>query len=158
MAVYLKLDGIEGESQDSRHAKEIDVSAWSLGVTNAGAGHAGGGGGAGRATFTELSVTKVLDKASPALLLAVATGRHIRTAKLTVTSGGPRPLEYLTVDLEDVLVASCLLADPADSDRPVENVSFQYGKIHVTYSQQSPTGALGTVSAFGWDVVRNTQA
>ena len=158
MAVFLKLDGIEGESQDSRHAKEIDVSAWSLGVTNPGSGHVGGGAGAGRATFTDLAVTKVLDKASPALLLAVASGRHIRTARLTVTSGGPRPLEYLTVDLEDVLVTSCLLADSADPDRPVENVTFDYGKIRVNYSQQSPTGALGVVSSFGWDVVRNAPA
>ena len=159
MAVFLKLDGIEGESQDNRHAKEMDVSAWSLGVTNPGTGHAGGGGvGAGRATFTDLSVTKVLDKASPALLLAVATGRHIRTATLTVTSGGPRPIEYLTVQLEDVLVTSCLLADPADPDRPVENVSFQYGKIRVSYTQQSATGGVGTVSTFGWDVIRNAPA
>jgi type VI secretion system secreted protein Hcp len=159
MAVFLKLDGIEGESQDSRHAKEIDVSAWSLGVTNPASGHAGGGGGGvGRATFTDLSVTKVLDKASPALLLAVATGRHLRTARLTVTSGGPRPTEYLTVDLEDVLVTSCLLADPADPDRPVENVSFEYERIHVNYTQQSPTGGVGTVSTFGWDVVRNAPA
>jgi type VI secretion system secreted protein Hcp len=157
MAVFLKLDGIEGESQDRGHAKEIDVSAWSLGVTNSGSGHAGGGGGfAGRATFTDLSVTKVLDKASPALLLAVATGRHIRTARLTVTSGGPRPVEYLTVDLDDVLVTACLLADPADPDRPAENVSFQYAKIRVSYSPQSPTGGVGTPSTFGWDVVRNT--
>ena len=45
MAVFLKLDGIEGESRDARHAKEIDVTSWSLGVTNAGSGHGGGGGG-----------------------------------------------------------------------------------------------------------------
>ena len=104
MAVFLKLDGIEGESTDARHAKEIDVAAWSLGVTNSGSTHSGGGGGAGRATFTDLAVTKLLDKASPALMLAVATGRHLRSGRLTVTSGaGPRTLEYLVVDLEDVL-------------------------------------------------------
>ena len=157
MALFLKLDGIEGESRDARHTKEIDVSAWSLGVTNPGPGHAGGGGGSGRATFTDLSVTKAFDKASPALLLAVATGRHIRTAILTVTSGGPRPVDYLTIGLEDVLVTSCLLADPADPDRPVENVSLQYAKIRVSYTQQSSTGAVGTPSTFGWDVLRNMQ-
>ena len=112
MAVFLKLDGIEGESRDVRHAKEIDVTSWSLGVTNAGSGHGGGGGGAGRATFTDLSVSKLVDKASPALMLAVANGRHVRSGRLTVTSvGGPRPVEYLVVDLEDVLVTACLLAD-----------------------------------------------
>lgn len=156
MAVFLKLDGIEGESKDDRHAKEIDVAAWSLGVTNSGSTHSGGGGGAGRATFTDLAVTKLLDKASPALMLAVATGRHLRSGRLTVTGVGPRPLEYLVVDLEDVRVTSCLLADAADPERPTENVALAYGKIHVAYTQQSPTGAPGTVSELTWDLVHNT--
>jgi type VI secretion system secreted protein Hcp len=155
MAVFLKLDGIEGESTDARHAKEIDVTAWSLGVTNAGSGHAGGGGGAGRPKVTDLAVSKLLDRASPALMLAVASGRHVRSGRLTVTGGGPRPVEYLVVDLEDVLVTACLLADAADPDRPVENVSLAFGKIHVTYTQQSPDGGPGSVSQFGWDVDRN---
>ena len=156
MAVFLKLDGIEGESRDDRHAKEIDVAAWSLGVTNSGSTHSGGGGGAGRATFTDLAVTKLLDKASPALMLAVATGRHLRSGRLTVTGVGPRPLEYLVVDLEDVRVTSCLLADAADPERPAENVALAYGKIHVAYTQQSPTGAPGAVSELTWDLVHNT--
>ena len=156
MAVFLKLDGIEGESTDARHAKEIDVAAWSLGVTNSGSTHSGGGGGAGRATFTDLAVTKLLDKASPALMLAVATGRHVRSGRLTVSSvGGPRPLEYLVVDLEDVRVTSCLLADAADPERPTENVALAYGKIHVAYTQQSPTGGPGPVSELTWDLVHN---
>ena len=155
MAVFLKLDGIEGESTDARHAKEIDVTAWSLGVTNSGT-HSGGGGGAGRPSFTDLAVSKLLDKASPALMLAVATGRHLRSGRLTVTSGGPRPLEYLVVDLEDVRVTSSLLADAADPDRPTENVALAYGKIHVAYTQQSPTGGAGSVSQFTWDLIRNS--
>ena len=70
-----------------------------------------------------------------------------RSGRLTVTSvGGPRPLEYLVVDLEDVRVTSCLLADAADPERPTENVALAYGKIHVAYTQQSPTGAPGAVS------------
>ena len=156
MAVFLKLDGIEGESQDRRHAKEIDVMAWSLGVTNTASAHAGGGGGSGRASFTDLAVTKVVDKATPVLMLAAAAGRHLRTAKLTVTSGGPRPVEYLVVDLEDVLVTSCLLADTAEPDRPVENVALAYGKIHVAYTQQAPSGGVGAVAEMSWDVVRST--
>ena len=55
-------------------------------------------------------------------------------------------------------MTSCLLADSADPDSPVENVAFDYGKIRVSYTQQSPTGALGAVSAFGWDVIRNAPA
>jgi type VI secretion system secreted protein Hcp len=152
MAVFLTLDSIEGDSKDARHAREIDVTAWSLGVTNSETTYSGGGGGMGRADFTDLAVTKLLDKASPALMLAVASGRHIRSGTLTVTSGGPRPLDYLVIGLEDVLVTSCLLADTADADRPAENVGLAFAKIHVTYTQPSPTGGAGAVSEFTWDL------
>lgn len=152
MPVFLKLDGIEGESTDARHAKEIDVTAWSFGVSNPGGSHSGGGSGIGRASFTDIAVTKVLDKASPALMLAVASGRHIPKGRLTVTSGGPRPLEILVVDLQDLLVTTCLLADTAEDSRPVENVAFSFTKIRVAYTQQAPTGGAGAVSEFGWDV------
>ena len=153
MPVFLKLDGIEGESTDARHAKEIDVTAWSFGVSNSGGPHSGGGSGTGRATFTDLAVTKVLDKATPALMLAVASGRHIAKGRLTVTSGGPRPLDILVIDLQDLLVTTCLLADTADDSRPVENVGFSFTKIRVAYTQQAATGGPGQVSEFGWDVV-----
>ena len=33
---FLKVDGIEGESQDSKHKGEIEVVSWSWGETNAG--------------------------------------------------------------------------------------------------------------------------
>jgi type VI secretion system secreted protein Hcp len=155
MAVFLKLDGVDGEATDAHHAKEIDVTAWSLGVTNPGSGHGGGGGGAGRATFTDLAITKVLDTSSPGLMLAVATGRHLRSGTLTVTTGGHRPVDYLVVHLEDVQVTSCLLADTSDPDRPMENVSLAFGTIHVAYTQQSPTGGGGSVTEFAWDLVRN---
>jgi type VI secretion system secreted protein Hcp len=156
MAVFLMLEGLAGESADDHHAGEIDVAAWSLGVTNPASTHAGGGGGgAGRATFMDLQVTKRLDRASPLLMLAAAAGRHLRSGTLTVTSGGHRPVEYLRVGLEDVQVTSCLLADTSDPDRPMENVSLAYGRIHVAYTQQSPTGGVGAVTEFAWDLIRN---
>jgi type VI secretion system secreted protein Hcp len=156
MAVFLKLEGIPGESQDRRHANEIDITAWSLGVTNSGSAHTGGGGGSGRASFTDLAVTKIVDQATPALMLAAAKGRHLASGRLTVTSGGPRPTEYLVVELEDVVVTSCLLADTAEPDRPVENLVLAYGKIHLAYTQQSSSGGVGAVSEMTWDPVHNT--
>ncbi len=152
MPVFLKLDGIEGESTDARHAKEIDVTAWSFGVSNPVGPHSGGGSGTGRATFTDVAVTKVLDKATPALMLAVASGRHIPKGRLTVTSAGPRPVDILVVELQDLLVTTCLLADTADDSRPMENVALSFAKIRVAYTQQAATGAAGQVSEFGWDV------
>src|SRR5256885_2098026 len=43
---FLKIEGVEGESQDSKHKDEIQVLSWSLGEQQAGT-MAFGGGGAG---------------------------------------------------------------------------------------------------------------
>ena len=40
---FLKIEGIEGESEDRAHKGEIEILSWSWGVTNAGT--SGGGGG-----------------------------------------------------------------------------------------------------------------
>lgn len=155
MGVFLKVDGVEGESTDDRHKGEIELTAWSFGVTNA-AGHAGGGGGgAGRPVFSDLAVTKVVDKATPLLLRLAVTGRHVPKAVLTVTTTGEAPSDYLVLALEDVTVSSCLLADAAGADRPVENVGLSFRRVTVTQHAQSPDGGIGDDTTFGWDIGRN---
>jgi type VI secretion system secreted protein Hcp len=39
---FLKLDGIPGESKDKAHKGEIDVLAWSWGMSQSGTMHMGG--------------------------------------------------------------------------------------------------------------------
>ena len=149
MAVFLRLDGIEGESTDSRHAGEIDVGSWSFGVTNPDPGHLGGGGGVGRATFSDLTVVKQLDRATPALLRNAAAGTHVASAQLSVTTEGEAPRDLLTVGLEDVLVTGVLLSGA--EGRPTENVSLAFRTLRVTYQAQRPDGSLEPVP-LGWDV------
>lgn len=92
--MFLKLTDIEGEAQDKTHEKEIDVLAWSWGMSQSGTFHAGGGGGSGKANFQDISITKYVDKASMTLMGKVATGEHIAEATLIVRkAGGKDPLE-----------------------------------------------------------------
>src|SRR6516162_5553151 len=77
--MFLKLAGIAGESDDARHKGEIDVLAWSWGVSEAHEGQAGAGSGAGKPNFQDLAIKKLVDLASPLLLAATAKGSHIRT-------------------------------------------------------------------------------
>jgi type VI secretion system secreted protein Hcp len=75
--LFLKLDGIVGESLDKVHKDEIQVQSFSLGVSNSGSTQVGGGAGAGRASFSDLSLSATLSKASPALALACASGQRL---------------------------------------------------------------------------------
>jgi type VI secretion system secreted protein Hcp len=85
---FLKIDGIDGESQDDRHAREIDVLSFSWGESNAGAAAHGGGAGAGKVSMQDFHFTMRFNRASPLLARACATGQHIRSAVLTCRKPG----------------------------------------------------------------------
>ena len=123
--MFLLLDGIKGESGDKTHKGEIDVLAWSWGLSNSGSFHQGEGGGSGKANFQDMSVTKYVDKASADLLYCSASGKHIPKAKLTVRKAGENPLEYLTFELENILVSSVSTGGSGGEDRLTENVSLR---------------------------------
>jgi hypothetical protein len=97
---FLKLDGIQGESKDARHAGEIELESFSWGEANVGAGAAGGGGGgAGKVHVDDLHVVTRTSKASPALFLACASGQHFKQAVLTARRAGKAPQEFLVIRL-----------------------------------------------------------
>ena len=127
--MFIKLEGIKGEAQDKDHKEEIDVLAWSWGVSNGGTLHIGGGGGAGKANFQDLSLTKWVDKSTPNLLKAVTTGKHIASATLTVRKAGEKPLEYIVIKLDDILVTSVSTGGSGGEDRLTENVTLNFAKV-----------------------------
>ena len=86
--MFIKIGDIEGESVDATHKKEIDILAWSWGASQSGTTHAGTGGGAGKVAVQDLSLTKYVDAASHALLLACCNGKHYGEATLVVRKAG----------------------------------------------------------------------
>ena len=99
--MFLKVDGIEGESQDEKHAKEIDVLAWSWGMSQSGTMHTGGGGGGGKVAVQDVSVTKYVDASSNGLMQACCKGKHIPNVLLTVRKAGGDPLEYIKLTMQE---------------------------------------------------------
>ena len=152
--LFLKVDGIPGESRADKHKGEIELVGFSWGVTNTG-NPGGGGGGAGRAQFSDLSFTKRVDKSSPVLFLACASGKHIKEAQLSVRKAGRAALEYLKIKLTDVLVTS--FQETAGEETPVESVAFDFRRIDVEYTPQHDDGSPGDVVKAGWDLSRNTK-
>jgi type VI secretion system secreted protein Hcp len=153
--IHLKLNGIKGESTSVPHKDEIDVENWTWGVSTA-PGAGGGGAGAGRASFTDLSFTHRVDRASPELWKACATGRHVRDAVLSVARSGAGTQDYLVVKLSDVSVTSVALADTAaDALVPLESVSLAFAKVEYSYKPQNPNGSFGAAVEFKFDLVRN---
>jgi type VI secretion system secreted protein Hcp len=151
---FLKIDGIAGESRDAKHKGEIELESFSWGETQQ-APPAGGGGGAGKVHVQDFHVSMKFNKASPLLLLATASGQHLKDAVLTARRAGKAGLEFLVYKLSDLLVSSYQTAGSTNEPAPVDQVSFNFGRIEVEYRQQSASGALGATVSSGWDVKAN---
>jgi type VI secretion system secreted protein Hcp len=150
---FLKIEGIAGESRDSKHKDEIEVLSFAFGVSNAGTPARGGGTGAGKATFEDFHFVHRLDKASPTLMLACASGQHFKQALLTLRKAGKGQLEYLKIKLTDVLVSSYRLAGSGGGDDvPLGELSLNYGTVRMDYTTQSEKGAAGDVVSADWDL------
>jgi len=153
---FLKIDGIPGESKDAKHAGEVDVGAWSWGETAPASSGPGGGGDAGKVAIQDLNFTTRISKASPQLMLACASGRHIKSAVLTGRRGGKAPAEFLIITLEGVLVSSYqTMAGGTEESGPLDSISLNFAQIQVVYREMKPDGTLGTPVKFGWDVNKN---
>ncbi len=152
---FLKLDGIAGESVDSKHKGEIDVQSWSWGETQSGPS-GGGGSGAGKVQMQDLHVTASMSKASPQLMLACASGQHAKSAILTGRRGGKAALEFLTFSLSDVLVSSYQTGG-TEAEPPVDAVSLKFSKIQIEYKQMQQSVKLVASSKAGCDVKHNKQ-
>jgi type VI secretion system secreted protein Hcp len=157
---FLKIDGVEGESTDSKHGKWIEIMSYSWGVAQPVSGSASSGGArsAERANFSDFSIVKSIDKASPKLMLACAKGDHIKEIVLELCRNTGDKQKYAEYKLTDVLISSVRPGGSSQGGEPLplEEVSFSPGKVEFTYTatNQKTGKAEGDVKMH-WSVVEN---
>ena len=158
--MFMKFDDtkikIEGESQDAKHTKEVDVLSWSWGMSNSGSAHMGSGAGAGKVNVQDLTFTKYVDKATPKLMLACCQGNHLAEVTLAVRKAGSKPLEYLKIRMFGVLITSFATGGTGTDDRLTEKVTLNFGRVLVDYVPQKPDGSGDTAIPMSWDIAANT--
>ncbi len=151
--IFAKIGDIKGESADAKHKDEIEVLSFSWGVTNSAPVAPGGGGGAGKATFQDLSIVHRIDKASPLLMQACATGKHLPDATITHRKAGKAQHEYLIVKLNDITITGVTHSGQPDTNS--ESVSLAYAKIDLEYRAQKADGTLEPGIHFRYDLKNN---
>ena len=156
--IFAKIGDIKGESVDAKHKDEIEVLSFSWGVTNAGSvSHGGGGGGgAGKATFQDLSIVHKIDKASPLLMRACATGAHLKEATITHRKAGKDQQDYLIVKMNDIIITAVTDGD-ASGQGGSEMISLAFAKIDLEYKPQKADGSLDTGIHFKYDLKANKE-
>ena len=150
---FLKIDGIEGESQDHKHKGEIAISSFSFGASQAGSFNTGSGGGSGKVDMQDFHFTMPLQKASPKLMLACADGEHIKNAVLTCRKAGKDQQDYLKITFTDLLVSSFQSGGSSGGDTlPADAISLNFTKIEYEYKEQKQDGTLGGTVKTGFDL------
>jgi type VI secretion system secreted protein Hcp len=155
--MFMEIQGIDGESKDTSFADQIDVLAWSWGMTQSGTFHTGGGGGAGKVNVQDISFTKYVDKASCPLMLHVCNGSHIDECKLTVRKAGKKPLNYLVITMSKCMVTSVSTGGSGGEESLTENVTINFAKVAVDYQRQKDDGSGEQAGNITWNIEENVE-
>src|SRR5687767_3835347 len=155
--IFAKIGDIKGESLDAKHKDEVEVLSWSWGVAQSGSISPGPGQAQGKANFNDFNFTHRIDKASPVLLKACATGSHIKEATVTVRKAGKGQQEFLIIKMNDVLITSVQMSMSNDAKATAENVAMQFAKVDLEYKPQKPDGALDAGLHFKYDIKNNKE-
>jgi len=174
--MFLKLDGIDGESTDKKHGKEIEPDAIRVGVHNYGkTGSGTGGAGAGRVRPEDFHFRALPSKASPNLMLYCCSGQTITNAKLTIRVAGKDQQERIVYTMTNVLISSYrsglgfdVSETPEGFDWSIEGgqtatddwvqydyFSLNYATLQMAYSAQKPDGTVEGALTKGWNFTTN---
>jgi type VI secretion system secreted protein Hcp len=156
---FLKLEGIKGEARDKKHAGEIEVRKWEWKLENTGSAHFGGGAGAGKCQVGDIKILKLVDLSSPILMKACTTGQHIaKGVMIQRKAGGSTALEYVKIELSEILVSSIRPVSADNVPLLLEEVELNFSKFKITYTPQDEKGAGGASVDFGYDIQKNEVA
>jgi type VI secretion system secreted protein Hcp len=152
MALYVKIDGIEGESTDSNHSKWILADSASLPVFRSiPSGAVDQQRTKGETSLGDVTFVRQLDKSSPKLMEACALGKFNKlvTVEFTTTTGG-KTETYLKWALENAIFTGYSVhGNSSGEPLPSEQVSLNFTKITYTYTEfDNKTGSKkGNVEA-----------
>jgi type VI secretion system secreted protein Hcp len=149
--MFLKIDGIEGESLDDKHKNEIQLLSFSFSASQHGSAGMGGGSGTGKVQMHDFQISKHIDKASPLLFKACATGKHTPKVTLVCRKAGGTQQEFLKYTFSEVMISSVSQSGSGSETLPVEQISMNYAKFEIEYKAQDEKGGLGGVVKAGWN-------
>ena len=157
--IFLNIPKITGESTDKQFAGQIDVVDWKWGMSQAGSAGSGTGSGTGKVNINDLTLTKYVDKATPALMAACCAGTAYGPVTLTMRkAGGTNPLVYLVITLGNVTISGHGHTTSSTDDRQTESVTLHFGTVKVDYTPQNADGTGGAAVSMAWNIPGNSSS
>lgn len=155
--MFLEIEGVEGESVDSKFAKKIDISSWNWGMSQNGTTHTAHGGGAGKVHVNDITISKLADKATPVLMKACCTGKHFTKAVVTVRKAGDKPLEYVTLTMKDVLISNIEVQGAGGGDLVQETLTLNFAEFSYVYVPQRKDGGAEGKVEHSFNIATNSE-
>ena len=153
--MFLKIDGIDGESTDNRHDGDTDVLGWNWGLSQSANPPARGGGEASKVSFQDMSITKFVDSATSEFMLFCCKAENIGDVTLeicrTIDEAGDR-LCYFKIEMERVFITSMSLGGSSGDDILTETITLNFEKIEFTYTPHDPDTGVQTGPPIGWSI------
>jgi type VI secretion system secreted protein Hcp len=154
--MFLKLDGIEGESLDSVHTGEIEITLWGWNTTNTVRWDVNQGGQSTKVELKDIELEKVCDKATVTLYQCCVTGKHIKHGTITCRKNdGEQKVEYMVLHMKDIMVTKVAFAGDGSSQSLKENVNLSFAEFRMDYKLQNDSGnAAGGVKSYQFNIQR----
>ena len=147
---FLKLDGIDGESQDSDYKNMIELHSFSWGASNNSSFASGTGSGIGKGQIQDIQCSKFTDKASLLLMQKCVTGGVISSGKVSLLKlSGDTKVAYLELELSKIVVTSFHVGASGNGELPVESFALSFVEVKSHYKPQQNTGSAEGPVDFG---------
>lgn len=153
--MFMRIEGVNGESKDSNHKNWTDIQSFKWGAEQPGSMSTGGGGGAGKVNFDDLIVVAAIDKAAPTVLKNCAVGQHLSKVEISVCKAGGAQVEYSRTTLEDVLITAVKFVGTQENESLMMEYSFQAAKVKNQYWEQNDKGSKGAEVQMAFNVKEN---
>lgn len=145
--MFIKFDGVDGESKDDKHEKWIDVlsmqwdnvSSRSVPARPRRIARPQRGARAGDADITSLTLSKSYDAASVNLMQACANGTHFASVLIEMTTSEAEGARFMKIELENVYVSSYSLSG-GEGSVPTESVTLNFAKVDYAYIKEEQRG------------------
>jgi type VI secretion system secreted protein Hcp len=147
--MFMKIDSVQGESEDGTHANQVEVTGWNWGATQTGSASSGKGAGTGKASVSDLTYTAYVDRSVPTLLNMLLLGTPFDSAQLSICKAtGAETLDYLVIKMTNGLISGVTFTGNPGDELQAVNVSLNFAAVEVDYTPQTHggTGAVVTMN------------
>jgi len=157
MAIYLKLDGVDGESVKDGHEKWIEVLSFSWGAMSPTSVAQGGGLAAGTVSLGEMNVVCASGKASLLLLHFLTKGKHFGEITVDFTKATGEDTEGVWWQIKSTsgfITSYSNSAQGGDYEQPPsDSVTIALGEYtQEIWEQKTEGGALESCGSHGFDI------